>query len=86
MIPDMLEMTITDGPKWFSGPLGFKLSWRRGRKATVVKYTEVTSVLKVFCQSSTDSAFQSLSLRSSALLSSGGALGPEMPALQTGKS
>jgi len=49
----------------------------------VVKYTDVTFVLKTLAQSSTDSPCHILSWSSDAEAESGRTLGPEIPALVT---
>src|SRR3954451_17250190 len=72
----MLEMTMTDEL------CSFGAAWSRGRKATVVKYTAVTSVLYVVCQSSTDSC-QRVFFICTASDVSGNPLGPDMPAATT---
>lgn len=80
-MPLMLEMTMTEGERGaYLSPIE---ACRRGRKARVVKYTEVTLVFMTSPQSSTDSPCQILSWSSDAEDESGGALGPETPALVT---
>ena len=80
-MPLMLEMTITEGERGgFLPPIE---ACRRGRKASVVKYTAVTLVLMTSPQSSTDSPCHILSWSSGAEDESGGTLGPETPALVT---
>jgi hypothetical protein len=44
-MPDMLEIVSTDAEYGSSGPFGLIEACRSGRKATVVKYTDVTFVL-----------------------------------------
>ena len=70
----MEDMTITDADR-----LSFP-AWRRGRKATVVKYTEETFVLKVEGHSEKDSELKSVSFNSVPLEEFGSALGPKIPA------
>lgn len=77
----MLEMTMTEGERGANFPP--MDACRRGRNATVLKYTDVTLVFRTLSQSSTDSFCQILSCNSSAEAESGGALGPEMPAFVT---
>lgn len=74
---------MTDADFGGYGPEGEKEDCRRGRNARVLKYTEVTFVWKTDCQSSTFSRSHTFFWRASAELESGGALGPEMPALVT---
>lgn len=69
-------MTITDADRW---PWDSLPAWRRGRKATVVKYTEETLVLNV-SDHSENSSLKSRFLSSEALELSGSAFGPEIPA------
>jgi hypothetical protein len=76
----MLEMTITDEL------CSFGAAWSNGRKATVQKYTAVTSVLYVEFQASTD-PFQRFFFSHTASDVSGNPLGPDMPAApMTGES
>ena len=74
-------MTTTDGERG-EKPCDME-ACRRGRKATVVKYTDVTFVVMTELQSSTDSAFQSCMWSSDASDASGIPFGPETPALVT---
>ena len=77
----MLEMTTTDGDRG-EKPCDIE-ACRRGRNATVVKYTEVTLVVMTKLQSSTDSAFQSCIWSSAASDASGIPFGPETPEFVT---
>ena len=77
----MLEMTMTEGER--GANLSPMDACRRGKNATVLKYTDVTLVFRTLSQSSTDSPCHIVSCSSSALVESGGAFGPEMPALVT---
>ena len=76
-MPDIEEMTITEAERcpWLPLP-----AWRRGRNATVVKYTAETFVLKVSDHSEKVS-LNSFSFSSDAFWLSGSFLGPAMPAL-----
>jgi len=78
MIPDMEEMTITEGEKWACASFA---AWSSGRKATVVKYTAETLVLKVEDHSEKVSELKSVSFSFDASSLLGSAFGPEMPAL-----
>lgn len=83
MIPLMDDVVITDELKRSPEPWGSIAACSNGRNATVVKYTDVTSVEYVSFHSWTDSPFHSLSLSSPASDLSGSALGPGTPALAT---
>ena len=72
----MLKMTITDEL------CSFGATWSNGRKATVLKYTAVMSVLYVEFQSSTDSCQRFFFSRTASDVS-GNPLGPDMPAAAT---
>ena len=81
MIPLMLEMTMTEGERGANfSPMD---ACRRGKNARVLKYTDVTLVFMTLSQSSNDSPCHAMLCSSSALVESGGALGPEMPAFVT---
>jgi hypothetical protein len=76
-MPLILLITITEAERW---PWDSLPAWRRGRKATVVKYTEETFVLKVEDHSEKDSELKSVSFSSVAEEEFDSALGPDIPA------
>lgn len=80
----MLEITMTEGER--GANLSPMDACRRGKNARVLKYTDVTLVFRTLSQSSTLSPCHAVSCSSSALVLSGGALGPEMPAFVTLRS